>query len=394
MGALDALSREFAREHSERLWKQLVLTGEGDPANDVDRRELPVVIALAIGAALAVKVPELFGVSIMDPDDGGFFTRNISLLVLPFLTGYFVWKRGITRTLGVVLIGIFAVATFFANIYPFDGHGHTEALTALHLPIALWLAVGLAYVGGRWRDHAGRLDFIRFSGEWFVYFTLLGLGGGVLIAFTAGAFDAIGIDTETVIIEWLLPCGFAGAIVVATWLVEAKQGVIENIAPVLTRIFTPLFNVLLVSFLVALLVTRNWFDVDRDVLIFFDLLLVMVLGLLLYSLSARSPQHPPLLADWLSLVLILSALVIDALVLAAILGRISEFGFSANKVAALGENVLLLVNLAWAAWLYIDFLRGRRPLDALVRWQTGYLPVFAAWTTFVVVAFPPLFNFD
>lgn len=28
MGSLDALSREFAREHSERLWKQLVIAPE------------------------------------------------------------------------------------------------------------------------------------------------------------------------------------------------------------------------------------------------------------------------------------------------------------------------------------------------------------------------------
>ncbi len=29
MGAFDALTREFARGHSERLWKQLVLSGDG-----------------------------------------------------------------------------------------------------------------------------------------------------------------------------------------------------------------------------------------------------------------------------------------------------------------------------------------------------------------------------
>ncbi|MGH3883679.1 MAG: permease prefix domain 1-containing protein, partial [Pseudonocardiaceae bacterium] len=42
MGSLDELSREFAREHSERLWKQLVLTGEtGSPAGDTrSRRDL------------------------------------------------------------------------------------------------------------------------------------------------------------------------------------------------------------------------------------------------------------------------------------------------------------------------------------------------------------------
>jgi len=32
MGSLDELSREFAREHSERLWKQLVLPGEPNAA--------------------------------------------------------------------------------------------------------------------------------------------------------------------------------------------------------------------------------------------------------------------------------------------------------------------------------------------------------------------------
>ena len=32
MGDLDTLSREFAREHSGRLWKQLVLSGEDESA--------------------------------------------------------------------------------------------------------------------------------------------------------------------------------------------------------------------------------------------------------------------------------------------------------------------------------------------------------------------------
>ena len=38
MGSLDELSREFAREHSERLWKQLVLTGDGGGGPVADTR--------------------------------------------------------------------------------------------------------------------------------------------------------------------------------------------------------------------------------------------------------------------------------------------------------------------------------------------------------------------
>jgi hypothetical protein len=50
--------------------------------------------------------------------------------------------------------------------------------------------------------------------------------------------------------------------------------------------------------------------------------------------------------------------VVDAVALWAITARISEFGFTPNRVAALGMNVILLVTLAWSAVVYIRFLRG------------------------------------
>ena len=70
-----------------------------------------------------------------------------------------------------------------------------------------------------------------------------------------------------------------------------------------------------------------------------------------------------------------------------------EKRFSPNKVAALGENLLLLVNLAWSAWLYARFLQGRGSFAALERWQTTYLPVYAVWAGLVVAVFPPLFGY-
>jgi len=72
-------------------------------------------------------------------------------------------------------------------------------------------------VADDWRSSRRRMDFIRFTGEWFVYFVLIALGGGVLTAFTAGTFQAIGIDPEKVITQWLLACGAAAATVVAAW---------------------------------------------------------------------------------------------------------------------------------------------------------------------------------
>jgi len=393
MGSLDALSREFARAHAERLWKQLVIgPGAAEESADAGHTEMLVVLGLAVAAALAVKVPALFGLQI-DGSDQPFYFRNAGLFVLPLLTVYFIWKRGsgVARALWLVLP--FAAAAVFANIFPFRTNSDTERLTALHLPITLWLVVGFAYVRSRWFAAGGRMDFVRFSGELAMYYVLIALGGFVLIAFTVMMFASIGMKADWLIGRWLVPCGAAGAVIIGSWLVEAKQSVIENMAPVLARLFTPLFAVLLLAFLATMAWTGSPINVERQVLIGFDLLLALVVGLVLYAASARDPQAPPDFFDGLQLLLVASALVVDGVALAAIAARISEFGFTPNRVAALGENLILLVNLAWTAWLYARFVRHRGSFAALEWWQIAYLPVYAAWAAIVVTVFPPVFGY-
>ena len=291
MGSLDALSREFALEHSERLWKQLVMTpGDGGAESaHATRTETLIVLGLAVAAALAVKVPALFGLEL---GGGGefFYARNASLFVLPLLASYFAWKRGLDAVTCVWLTLAFAAAAVFANVFPFETGGDTEALTALHLPIAAWLVVGVAYAGGRWFTGGRRMDFVRFSGELLIYYVLIALGGGVLTAFTVMMFAAIKMNAEWFVQGWLIPCGAMGAVIVGSWLVEAKQSVIENMAPVLTRLFTPLFTVVLLTFLATMAWTGSPIDVEREVLIGFDLLLALVVGLVLYAASARDPR--------------------------------------------------------------------------------------------------------
>ena len=391
LGSLDSLSREFARERSDRVWKQLIPSDSGE-RSAAARTEAVVAFSLAVLAGVAIKVPALFGIQMGHDADAGFYLRNASLFVLPCLIGYFVWKRRLALRTIYWLAGAFVVAVVFANLPGFGPARGFEPLTALHLPIALWLAVGIAYAGGRWGEVSGRMDFIRFSGELFIYYVLIALGGGVLTAFMALTFKSIGIKIEPFFALWLLPCGAAGAVVVASWLVEAKQSVIENMAPVLTHLFTPLFAAMLVAFLGTLLWSGRGIQIERELLIGFDLLLVVVLGLLLYSISARDPQAPPGAFDMVQVVLVVGALLADAVALWAIGARISEFGFSPNRVAALGENVILLINLAWSAVLYLRFLLGRGTFPSLERWQTGYTPVYAAWAAIVVIVFPPMFR--
>jgi hypothetical protein len=397
MGAIDALTREFAREHSERLWKQLVLSGDGwdggaDAGESFGSRKMWVALALAVAAAVAIKLPGLFGMGFDDSEV--FYPRNIAFFTLPFIAAYFAWERPLPRSGWVWLAGVFAAAAAAANAFPFASpEADTQVLAIIHLPIALWLAVGTAYVGGRWRGNDRRMDFVRFTGELFIYFVLIALGGGVLIGMTLALFAAIGMDAERLVGEWIVPAGVVGATVVASWLVEAKQSVIENMAPVLTRIFSPLFALLFLAFMVTMVATGRGIDPEREILIVFDLLLVVVFALLLYSFSARDPLARPGLNDWVQLTLVGTALVVDLLALWAVGSRISDFGFTPNRVAALGENVVLLVNLAGSAWLYARFLRGRVAFSRLLQWQTTYLYVLAGWAAVVAFLFPLLFGF-
>ena len=394
MGSLDALSLEFARAHSERLWKQLVLPSDAPGEPNSARAETVVVLGLAIAAALAVKVPALFGHPINPNDDPPlFYARNASLFAFPLLAVYFLWKRGSDVVNGLWLVLPFAAGAVFANVFLFPKRSDTEVLTILHLPIALWLAVGFAYVRGRWFADGGRMNFVRFSGELAIYYVLIALGGFAVILFTFMMFRAIDMNPDWFVAVWLIPCGAAGAVIIGSWLVEAKQSVIENMAPVLTRLFTPLFTLLLLAFLATMAWTGNPINVKREVLIGFDLLLVVVVGLVLYAASARDPHAPPDFFDGLQLLLVVSALVVDGVALWAIAARISEFGFTPNKVAALGENLILLVNLAWSAWLYASFLRHKGSFAALERWQIAYLPVYSVWAALVVVVFPPVFGY-
>lgn len=394
MGNLDARSREFAQEHANRLWKQLAMGAtDRETQKSGGQKETLVAFCMAAAAALAIKLPAFFGIPI---DDGvaGFYMRNLSLFILPFLASYFIWKRKSSPRTIVYLAGTFAAAAIIANVSPVAPGGSTEVLLALHLPIALWIVVGIAYAGNRWRESAGRMDFIRFSGELFIYYVLIALGGGVLFGFMALIFNAIGIDIEPFFESWLLPCGAMGGLVIASWLVESRQNVMKNMAPVLARLFTPLFAVMLVTFLAVMFLTGRGFDIDRNVLIAFDLLLVVVLALLLYSISARDHDTNPGIFDITQVVLVVSAVLADAVALWAITARISEFGASPNRIAALGVNGMLLVNLAYSAVLYIDFIRGRGSYTRLEQWQTRYVPVYAIWAAIVVVIFPPLFGYQ
>lgn len=388
IGTLDELSREFSREHSGRLWRQLV---PSRPAEEtVAARRWVEALMFALGAAVTVQVARL---AVSSPNvESMWLLRNASLFVLPFLAGYFARQRNLPVNQTLLTAVPFVFAAMVVNVYPYGENSDTELLVAAHLPVLLWFVVAYPYMDGELGSHERRMDLVRFTGEWFIYYVLIALGGGVLMGLTVLVLEPTGVNIDR-IIEWVLPSGAAGAVIVAAWLVESKQRVVENMAPVLTMVFTPLFALMVATTTVVYAVTGLGGVFDRELLEVLDALLVVVIGLVLYGISARDPSTPAGWMDRIQFVAVVGALTLDVILLVAMITRIGDLGFTPNRTVALGLNVVLLVSLGGSAWLSGRFLTGNGTFHRLERWQTAYLWVFVAWAAAVVIALPPLFDF-
>lgn len=396
LGRVDRLTAEFAREHGERLWKQLAPAA---PVNPAERsRSVVGMIVFAGIAAIAIQVGRLCagirdsGMPTSAPPN--WFLVDAGLFVIPVLIAYFVWSRRMQPRILMVLASVVAVVAFVVNLYPFAPDGQTVMQVAIHFPVLLWFAVGVAYLNGSDGTWRRRMEFVRFTGEWVIYWVLLALGGGVLMGLTVLILRPIAPDAIGEVTIWVLPSGAAAATIVAAWLVEAKKSVIENLAPVLAAVFTPLFSVMLIVAVVVYAAGGLGRDFDRDMVIVFDLLMIVVFGLVLYALSARVRGKPAGVLDVLRLIAIVAALILDVLVLMSMLTRVGEFGLTPNRVAALGLNLVLVVNLLVTAWISVRMIARRAAVDRLERWQTGFLPVFVVWVAVVIIVVPPLFAFS
>lgn len=387
LGEIDQITAEYAREHSDRLWKQLAIP----MPNTDERHSLPAMLGFAVIAAGLIHVLRI-------PAESGMigpttFMLNISVVVLPVLAAYFMVVRRMRWQSAALALATATLLVVVVNLFPTYASSASTVLAATHLPVLLWFVVGFAYLGGDIRSSAKRMDFVRFSGEWLIYYSLIALGGGVLLSLTSLVLIPFGAEVNTAVFTWLTPSGAVAAVIVAAWLVEAKKSVIENLAPVLTAIFTPLFAIMLVVAAAAYVVAGVWRDFDRELLIGFDVLLLVVVALIVYGISARDSTKGHGAMDVIRLVAVAAAILLDVLILVSLFSRIGEYGLTGNRVAALGLNFILLVNLVITVWHLTRLVSGRAPAERLERWQTGYLPVFAAWALFVTLALPPLFGF-
>lgn len=382
LGEARALSGEF-KKVGGLVWKTW----------SVDRREAAVAAGMAGLAGLLALLPTWFGWSLFESTDsralsylrwGGFF------FIVP-LTLFFFFQRRSSRATMATTIGGLAAGALVISLYPLESPYQTAVLSILHLPFLLWYAVLVAYQSDD-RSAENRMNFVRITGEAVLFGVLILLGGLVLTALVLSAFSLIGVDALWFGRDVLGVAGLFATPVVAVFLADSKKGVVENLAPVLARLFSPLFLLALVVFLiVGFGQGKNPFG-DRDSLAVVDGVLGLTLALVVYGLSARK-THPSATADAIQFGLVVVSLVIGVAALVAVAWRIGDAGVTPNKLALLGANGLLLANLGLLAYRYLAAFVKRGTLDDLVRVQTAFLPWFAGWAGVVALVFPLVFGF-
>ncbi len=315
---------------------------------------------------------------------------NIIFGLVPFLAILFLLQNPPKRTIILIVFACIITALVFVNTLSRSG-SDSIILSQLHFPIFLWLLLGLAFTGNEYPKNATRLSFLRFTGDFVVIYGVMAAGGIVLTGLTISLFTMVDLTIVDIYMENVVVFGAAALAVVAAYLVVNNLALPKNIVPIIAAIFSPLILITLMVYLITIvLVGKNPFS-DRDFLLIFNGVLLVVLAVTIFSITEREKPQGRSISDSINFALLVLAFVIDTVALSAILFRLSAYGLTPNRLAVLGVNIVVWVHLLWVISTYIRFLRGKANLDLIQNCITSYLPVYGIWAAFVAFTFPLFF---
>lgn len=351
-------------------------------------RELLFVLAAALLAGTAAKLPEILSI----PKEF-FYSRNVGFLVFPFLIAYFLWKRKADFQTQILLGGVLLAALVFINLLPDSPQSDTLVLSMLHLPLFLWVLLGVAFAGGPRHDLRQRLDYLSFNGELIIMTGLILLAGGVLTGITINLFALIGLRIEELYFQYVVIFGLPAAPLLGTYLTQTNPQLVNKVSPVMARLFCPLVLVTLVVYLIAILIYQKDPYNDREFLLLFNALLVGVMAIIFFSVAESTRSRIYRIEHLLLFLLSVVTIIVNGIALSAILFRISEWGFTPNRTVVLGSNLLILVNLLLVTGKLYGVVANRKDISEVGRAIAAYLPLYFLWAAMVTFLFPFLFGF-
>jgi len=321
-----------------------------------------------------------------------FYPRNLGFLFFTMLMVYFSWKEKIgVKKLILPFLSVL-IAAFYINLLPIN-YNDSIILACIHLPIFLWMIAGYLFVGGELRSTQKKIDYLRFNGDFVVMTAIIMLSGFLFSAITIGLFSLIGINIEEFYAEKIGTWGLAAVPILVTYLVRNNPQLVNKISPVIARIFTPIVFITLLIFLVTIIYTgKNLYD-DRNFLMIFNALLIGVMAIILFSITEATKKKNEKINLIFLVGLSMLTIIVNGIALSAIVFRINEFGITPNRLAVIGANLLIFVNLLFVAYKLFMILKGKSELHKVEIVIALFIPIYGIWAALVTFFLPLLFNF-
>src|SRR5690606_21179698 len=165
------------------------------------------------------------------------------------------------------------------------------ALICMHVPVLLWGITGIAYMGQPIQNSERRLSYLKFMGDLIVISTVLGLSGLILSGLTVGLFEVIGLNIENFYYENIALFFLPWIPILGVYLIDTNPELVGKISPVIAKIFSPLVLVMLIAYLAAILISDQSLYHDREYLLMYNILLIGVMAIILFSIAERSDNE-------------------------------------------------------------------------------------------------------
>lgn len=369
-------------EHTEivEVWNER-LNFKDETITDFSRKEFMVAILIALLSGVSSRLVFYFvQENFLNP-------INFVFVSMGFISIYFIIKNHLSKK-SIMLIFIPLILVLMSVNSIQNTSSDVSILVYLHVPILMWILIGISYLADEVKNNQKRLAFLRFNGEFIVLYTIMAISGILLTGITMQLFYMINLDISEFYFTNIVLFGVASVSILTIYLIDLNLNIVRNIAPLIAKLFGPLVLITLFVFILTVILTGQNPFIDREFLFVFNIILLIVLAISVFSIIESSDRR---FTNLINLALISIALLIDLFALSAILFRLGSFGLTPNRCAVLGINLIIGFHLSNILFSYIKYYRTKKEIGIIHKAITDYLPLYGIWSLIVIFVFPLLF---
>lgn len=385
--SFNAVFQELRDEPAAQAWNER-LNYKDESVFWGSKNEILFILVAAFIGGLIAKIPSFLGL-----EYDVYMSKNIGFVVFPILTMYFIWKQQLAVHKFILPFILYIGSAIFVNSLPYNENSSTFILTLMHLPIFLWAILGYTFIGGDLKNNHKTIAFLKYNGNFVIMTGLIFISGMFFTGITIALFELLKIDIKDFYFEQIAVWGLAAMPILSTFLIQNNPELVNKISPTIARIFTPIIFVTLLVFLSTLIYTGVNIYNDRNFLLLFNILLIAVMSIILFSLTEVTNNASSKINLIILLGLALLTIIANAIALSAISFRLSEFGLSPNRLAVLGANLLIFAHLLLVSYGLIKNLNGKATLQNVEATIASFIPVYAIWAAFISFVLPFIFQF-